>query len=726
MKPAREVEELCKKLKPAIGNKADNLWHLYLAEDEKGRREFGLDLEVVAENLLKKDNLAKSEILLVPPSKKNSDGSILLGETIYNKKKFHKLHLRNEDFSKQVGIFAITGEGKTNLAHLLALQLLEKKIPFMIIDWKRSWRNLLSLKETHPELKDLQVYTIGRDVLPFFWNPFRGPPNADRDSWISTIADSLEKSHLSGQGVAYHVIRTYKKLFTGLADDFYPNFFDGKKEIENIKATYRELKWKQTAARIFQSFTTGIASKVFNSRNPIKLEALLNKPVIFELDLEIPKPLRVFFSEVVLRWIHLYRISQGETKKLRHVLFLEEVHNLFSQSGFNNESNQSLENVYREIRAFGQGIVSITQHPSMLPIYLLGNCHTQIYLGLQHADDIRAARKSLFLNYDEEPYFNDLKVGECIVKVKNRIEPCLVKTPLVPIKEGVVTDIWLKNNQLSQMFWKHSWKHSTSQNYLELKNRIGRILSRENLSNTPHSAIKNLSNTPRSLKTQIQQIYRSSGADSDNLVSKVRVKNAVKKKQSKDKYPLNISSDELLVDIFVHPFSGITQRYRRLGLNTHYGNNLKKRLISKNCIRSRKIITGKGWITLFEITQKGRLTLRDLGHDVMNTREGIVHKFWKQRVAEQFEKKGFKVFVEEYYVNGKPDIIAIKNNKKTAVEIETGKSNILYNIQKCQKAGFDKIVCVATSRKVEGRIRGELESKRIKDERVKVISVMGF
>jgi DNA helicase HerA-like ATPase len=155
---------------------------------------------------------------------------------------------------------------------------------------------------------------------------------------------------------------------------------------------------------------------------------LLNKPVILELDLELPKPLRIFLSEIILRWIHLYRLSQGETEKLRHVLFLEEAHNLFTETGYYKDTHtKSLENVYREIRAFGQGIVSITQHPSMLPIYLLGNCHTQIYLGLQHADDIRTARKSLFLNYDEESYPNMLNVGECIIKIKNRVSlPILI------------------------------------------------------------------------------------------------------------------------------------------------------------------------------------------------------------------------------------------------------------------------------------------------------------
>ncbi len=53
---------------------------------------------------------------------------------------------------KQIGIFAVTGEGKTNLAYLLALQLLKSRIPFIVIDWKRSWRSLLSLQDRFPEL----------------------------------------------------------------------------------------------------------------------------------------------------------------------------------------------------------------------------------------------------------------------------------------------------------------------------------------------------------------------------------------------------------------------------------------------------------------------------------------------------------------------------------------------------------------------------------------------
>lgn len=345
---------------------------------------------------------------------------------------------------------------------------------------------------------------------------------------------------------------------------FYPNFFDGLREIENIRAFERELKWKQTALRILQTFTLGNATGVFNKRNPIKLEELLDKPVILELDLELPKPLRIFFAEMILRWIHLYRLNQGETDHLRHVLFFEEAHNLFIENPLNRNASNCLENIYREIRSFGQGIVSITQHPSLLPIYLLGNCHTQIYLGLQHENDIREARKALFLKPEEESYLNRLNVGECIVKVKNRIEPCYVKTPLVAVSKGVITNEWLKSNVTGYLPKPFLNGKQRNQRYLPPDKYRGKS---DGLDKTPDSK-------PAAVK---------------------------------------IEPNSLLIDILTNPFSSVTTRYKTLGLNPKYGNKYKSILISNGFIKQQKIITNKGWITLFDVTPRGRAILRDQG-----------------------------------------------------------------------------------------------------------------
>jgi hypothetical protein len=673
MKTAEEVEKVCKKLKPILGRKAEKLWYMYLAEDEKGRKDLALDIEIMAEKMLKKHALEGQVILLEPPSINDSSGLFLVGDVIYNNQSLHQLFLRPKDMIKQVGIFAVTGEGKTNLAFLLALQLLKSKIPFLVIDWKRSWRNLLSLQDQFPELKDVQVYTVGRDIAPFLWNPFRPPPQASRELWVSTIAEVLEKSHISGPGVAYYFSRIYSKFYSKFRDEnFCPNFIDGLTELEGMRAYERELKWKQTALRIFHSFTLGPASKVFNQRNPIRLEDLLGKPVILELDLEMPRPLRIFSAEIILRWIHLYRLSHGETDQLRHVLFLEEVHNLFPKTKMEKETSNSLENIYREIRAFGQGLISITQHPSLLPIYLLGNCHTQIYLGLQHEDDIKTARKALFLDWREEPYTNLLKVGECIIKSKNRFDPCLVRIPFVPIKKGGIIDDDLSKRNLP--FLQPEKAEIIQKDRFYPRDKYGRDQGSKN------------------------------GTDQQN--------------------PL---LHKLLIDIHKFPFSSIIQRYKRLQTNPKYGNYFKNLLISKDLAQPKNIVIKKSnWIILFELTPKGKAVLKDLGYDLKDEREGIEHKFWKHKIAEYYKNKGYGVLVQER-ANGEPDLIVMNGNKKAAIEIETGNSDAVHNIEKALKAGFDAVISVATNRWAEDKIRAALARNYLdKDQRVKLIPASGF
>jgi hypothetical protein len=151
------------------------------------------------------------------------------------------------------------------------------------------------------------------------------------------------------------------------------------------------------------------------------------------------------------------------------------------------------------------------------------------------------------------------------------------------------------------------------------------------------------------------------------------------------------------------------------------GNHCKDNLIENGFIAPKKIITKTGWITLFELAQKGRLMLNELGYKAVDDKESIGHKFWKFRIAEYYKNKGFDVLVEEH-VNGKPDIIVISGDKRVAVEIETGNSDYLKNIERDIKA-FDEVICVAVNKEVEEKIREELT---IQDEKVKITSVFEF
>lgn len=432
-----ELKTLCKKLKPILGKRADALWANYISADSfDAKHEAEALIRMIAAQHLS-SGVSDEPILLPPPTAAATKGEFLLGTLAYGGRNLSPLYLERENFMKHLSIFGTTGSGKTNVAQSLLLGLLRQDIPFLVVDWKRSYHVLRDAPVA--KAQTIQVYSVGRKGhTQFNWNPLRGPPGVHPKTWISVVAEALEKSHLSGPGVADILIEALDKKFedagfyNGKVEQ-YPNFFDVAEELERVQFKGRRMLWQDSAMRIIRTFTFGPASGAFNSRHPIKLEELLDKPVVIELDQELPKPLRVFFSDLLLRWIHLYRLGQGEVDHLRHVTFLEEAHNLFPRSQIEHQATNSLENVFREIRSFGEGLVGITQHPSLIPIYILGNCNTQIYLGLQHEDDIMTARRALFMDRNEEVFLDKLQVGEGIVKIKGRTGPCLVRFPLAPI-----------------------------------------------------------------------------------------------------------------------------------------------------------------------------------------------------------------------------------------------------------------------------------------------------
>ena len=441
MNKDEQLQRLCRQLEPLIGEKARALWLSYAtSETPRAKMEAETFIHLVAMRQLPEGHNDDTPLLPPPPAER-AKGEFELGHILYGARKTGIAGLSRTDLTKHVLISGITGSGKTNVAYNLLDQLLTREIPWLVVDWKRAYRKIKEIPSSHRD--DVQVLTVGRrGENRMNWNPLRGPPGVDVQTWISVVAEALERSHVSGQGVADVFIDLIDDAFErrgfhdGKGED-YPNFFDAREQLLSKSFKGRRQLWSDSCLRILRSFTYGPAKESFNSRNPIKLETLLGKPVVIELDQELSKPLRIFFTDLLLRWLHLYRLGQGETNRLRHVIFLEEIHNLLPRSSFEKQTTNSLETVFREIRSFGQGIIGLSQHPSLLPIYLTGNCNTLMYLGLQHQEDIMMARKSLYLEPRDEKALDQLKVGEGIVKVRGRIPPCHVRFPLSAVQKSM-------------------------------------------------------------------------------------------------------------------------------------------------------------------------------------------------------------------------------------------------------------------------------------------------
>jgi hypothetical protein len=179
---SEELHRLCRLLKPLIHSSADSLWaHYQLAESPAARAEAENMIRMMAVSYLG-SQVDDHKIRLPPSDAFDSGGDLYLGSIRYPGRSPEWLYLKTRDLVKHTGIFATTGSGKTHVAYNLLQQFVKRKVPFLVIDWKRSCRNLRSL----PGMKDILVYTIGRDVCLIFsipsshYSPDRTDPNGER------------------------------------------------------------------------------------------------------------------------------------------------------------------------------------------------------------------------------------------------------------------------------------------------------------------------------------------------------------------------------------------------------------------------------------------------------------------------------------------------------------------------------------------------------------------
>jgi len=655
-----KIEDVFRKLKPLAEKDIQTLWQEYVLADPKTQREMEAVLKIfLAKNL--EETFEGKEILLEPPPKEVSWGEYILGKVCYGKEALHPFGLREDEWIQHIGIFGRSGSGKTNVAFILVLNLLKKGKPFLIFDWKRNYRDLISL---FPE-KEILVFTVGRSVSPFFFNPLIPPKNSPPTIWLKKLIEIMCHAYFLGEGVAYlfqkAIDSVYREWGIYQGQENYPNLMDVKEWLENYQAKGRESAWMDSALRAVGVLCYGEVGKVLNQRRPFPLDKLLEKNVILELD-ALTNSDKTFLIESLLLWIHHYRMSQSQREEFKHAILIEEAHHILMRKKQEIMGEEAITDIIlREIRELGEAIVLIDQHPSLISKPALGNTYCTIAMNLKHRSDVSMISDSLLLNSEKTKYLGKLEVGTGMVKLQGRwFEPFLVKFPLVKVPKGKVTDEMIKEGmgKLKEVFMPRE------------------ILSEE--------------------KTQGKAVF-SELLEGEKITEKLAEK------------PLGISPQELMVlkDILKHGFSSTWERYQRLGLNAYQGNKLKESLLQKDLIEVKDLPTPTGRIKYWVLTAKAKDVLRELGinPNVSFRKGGPEHQYWKRKIAEEFQRRGYKV-TEEYPIGGGKtiDLVAVNDKERVAIEIETGKSDAVSNVKKALDSGFDRVICIPVNRRISQRI----------------------
>ncbi|MBF8294209.1 MAG: conjugal transfer ATP-binding protein TraC [Bacteroidetes bacterium] len=422
-----EVDELFRKLRPALGKRIDDLWLEYQLRPQNRKDIEGL-LNVLAMQHLGQ-TLENTNPLLLPPDETTARGRYEMGAVVYGNRELYRFGLRETEMIQHLAIFGRTGSGKTNVSHVLLDQLVKQKKPFMVFDWKRSYRDLLA----QPSFENLRVFTVGRDVVPFSFNPLSPPPGTSRTTWAKKLVEIMCHVYFLGDGVAYLLQKAVDAV-----DREGATLADIKAWLESYKARGRQAQWMDSALRLVGTLCHGGTGAMVAAHDNALLTSLLHQQVVFELD-ALNDNDKTFFIDAVLLWIHHYRLNEPTRETFKHALVIEEAHHVLLRRTEGRETIPDL--ILREIRELGEAVILIDQHPSLISIPALGNTHTTIAMNLKHGRDLSALREALQLSESEESWLTSLEVGTGIVKLQSRYDkPFLVRFPLMNVSKGDVTD----------------------------------------------------------------------------------------------------------------------------------------------------------------------------------------------------------------------------------------------------------------------------------------------
>lgn len=167
------------------------------------------------------------------------------------------------------------------------------------------------------------------------------------------------------------------------------------------------------------------------------------------------------------------------------------------------------------------------------------------------------------------------------------------------------------------------------------------------------------------------------------------------------KYDL-MSEEEtcFVLDVLEHPWDGVKERYHRLGWSMHRGTKTKNYLVQHGMLEEQSIPIGR--------TRKTLLRTKLTSRTIKGRNESLEHAFWKYAYAERLERQGFSVEIEAPRHEGWVDVHAEKPRLRIAVEIETGKSNVISNVRKCQASKYDLTIVAVTRPSLAASIRDRL------------------
>ena len=351
-----------------------------------------------------------------------------------------------QNFTKHALVVGVPGSGKTNTLMQLAYNLYtNNNIPFLILEpAKREYRGLLNLSS------DISLFTPGRNStqsednpLRLEINPFEFPKGFPLEEHINNLMAVFEGSFPIFAPLPALIERALITIYqnNGWEDNAinsghiqYPKMDEFVKALQDEvdKADYgEEIKGNLKAALSmrFERLTQRALGDVFNVRNSTcSPEEWLEYPAIIEL--ESLGGNNANFLTLLLLTLIRETLSISVKKELRHMLFIEEAHNIIAHTAISDDEGNPkiaatayIVKLLAEVRALGQGIVIADQLPTALAPEVVKNTSLKICHRLVAPDDRAEMGQAMSASDMQMETVSSMLPGEVLINFEGLLKP---------------------------------------------------------------------------------------------------------------------------------------------------------------------------------------------------------------------------------------------------------------------------------------------------------------
>lgn len=333
--------------------------------------------------------------------------------------------LKLDDIKRHVGVFGLTGFGKTTFVKKVLLELYRKKVPFTVFDWEGEYRDVAEGLGT-------EYFCI--PSKDFSFNPFDNGniPVDDYASWLSSLltevyVESFPVDKPFSPRMVYVLNKAVLDVVRskGNFKDLLHYFSKYCKDLPAGRSTMLALYNR------FHRLALGSLSSIWSKTSTIR--DFSSRSIIFDISRLARFSIldARFFVLLALQKIFDEALSRGFSSKLKHVTVIEEVEEV-SGKFFRLRRTWTPLRFLLRMRKRGEGMILVSHSPSLVDFGLIKSVGTLVCFRLQDMEDAKNVAGFLGLYGEGWRLIPSLKIGEAIVKTSSTPFKVNVSKPVFP------------------------------------------------------------------------------------------------------------------------------------------------------------------------------------------------------------------------------------------------------------------------------------------------------